>query len=153
MEKVKRARAERRYFIPPNFSVKALDKHPWELPPLKLDHLQNMTDETGMFQHALFTVPNYSHGYSTDDNARALLISILLDELGSSESLGLASRYLAFLGFAFNAQTKRFRNFMDYQRNWLEDSGSDDSHGRALWALGFVLNSFNTPALHSMAGL
>ncbi|MCW9097727.1 MAG: glycosyltransferase, partial [Ignavibacteriaceae bacterium] len=152
MESFKRARVERRHYIPPNLSVKALDKHPWELPLIKLDHLHNMTDDTGMFQHALFTVPNYSHGYTTDDNARALLVSILLDEMGSSESLGLASRYLAFLRFAFNDQTKRFRNFMDYQRNWLENSGSDDSHGRALLALGTVLNHSNIPSLNSMAG-
>ena len=71
------------------------------------------------------------------------LVSILLDELGSSENLGLASRYLAFLGFAFNTQTKRFRNFMDYQRNWLEDTGSDDSHGRALLALRNCIKSFS----------
>ena len=152
MESFKRARVERRHYIPPNFSVKALDKHPWELPPIKLDHLQNMTDDTGMFQHALFTVPNYSHGYTTDDNARALLVSILLDELGSSDNLGLASRYLAFLGFAFNTKTKRFRNFMDYQRNWLEDIGSDDSHGRAILALGTVLSHSHSPAFNSMAG-
>ena len=107
--------------------------HPGELPPLKLDHLHNMTDETGMFQHALFTVPNYAHGYTTDDNARALLVSVLLDELGNNEGLKLSSRYLAFLGYAFNTKTKHFRNFMDYQRNWLEEKGSDDSHGRALW--------------------
>jgi glycosyltransferase involved in cell wall biosynthesis len=152
MESFKRARAERRHYIPPGFIAKALDKFPGELPPLKLDHLQNMTDETGMFQHALFTVPNYSHGYTTDDNARALLVSILLDELGIIESLGMATRYLAFLGFAFNDQTKRFRNFMDYQRNWMENSGSDDSNGRALLALGTVLNHSNAPALNSMAG-
>lgn len=152
MESFKRARAERRHYVPPNFSVKALDKHPWELPLIKLDHLKKMTDDTGMFQHALFTVPNYSHGYTTDDNARALLVSILLNELGNPESLGLASRYLAFLGFAFNTQTKRFRNFMDYQRNWLEDSGSDDSHGRAILALGTVLSHSHLPAFNSMAG-
>lgn len=152
MESFERARAERRYYIPVGNSSKALDIYPGELPPLKLDHLQNMTDETGILQHALFTVPNYSHGYTTDDNARALLVSILLDELGSNKSYRLASRYLAFLGFAFNNQTKRFRNFMDFQRNWLEDSGSDDSHGRALFALGTVLNHSNTPALNGMAG-
>ncbi len=152
MESFERARTERRHYIPAGFIANALDKYPVELPPLKLDHLEHLTDYTGIFQHALFTVPNYSHGYTTDDNARALLVSILLDELGSSKSLGLASRYLAFLGYAFNNQTKRFRNFMDYQRNWLEDSGSDDSHGRALWALGTVLNHSNTPALSSMSG-
>lgn len=151
MESFERARAERRHYISPGVTAKALDKYPGELPPLKLNHLQNMTDKTGMLQHALFIVPNYSHGYTTDDNARALLVSILLDELGNIESSGLASRYLAFLGFAFNTQTKRFRNVMDYQRNWLEDNGSDDSHGRALWALGTVLNHSSTHALNSMA--
>ena len=152
MESFERARAERRHYIPPGFIAKALDKYPSELPPLKMDHLRAMTDETGILQHALFTVPNYAHGYTTDDNARALLVSILLDELGNSESVGLASRYLAFLGFAFNAQNKRFRNFMDYQRNWSEDTGSDDSHGRAIWALGAVLSHSTAPSFNSMAG-
>jgi len=153
MESFERARIERHSYIPPGFIAKALDKYPGELPPLKLDHLQNMTDKTGMLQHALFTVPNYSHGYTTDDNARALLVSILLEELGNDKSFVLASRYLAFLGFAFNEQTKRFRNVMDYQRNWLEDDGSDDCQGRSLCALGTVLNHSNTVALCSMAGL
>ncbi|MCW8849027.1 MAG: glycosyltransferase [Melioribacteraceae bacterium] len=152
MESFERARIERRHYIPPGFNSRSLDKYPGELPILMLDHLDNMTDYTGMLQHALFTVPNYSHGYTTDDNARALLVSILFDELGRSESLGLASRYLAFLGYAFNTSTKRFRNFMDYQHNWLEDSGSDDSHGRSLLALGTVLSHSNTPSINSMAG-
>ena len=152
MESFERARAERRHFTPPGFTVKALDKRPGELPPLKLDHLRHMTDETGMLQHAIFTVPNYREGYTTDDNARALMVSALLEELGSGEAFELASRYLAFIWYAFNAETGRFRNFMDYQRHWLEDGGSDDSHGRALWALGTVLGRSNTPALQSMAG-
>ena len=152
MECFERARAERRHYIQPGFIAKALDKYPSELPPLKMDHLKAMTDETGILQHALFTVPNYSHGYTTDDNARALLVSILLDELGNSESVGLASRYLAFLGYAFNVQNKRFRNVMDYQRKWLEDAGSDDSHGRAILALGAVLSHSTTPSFNSMAG-
>jgi len=152
MESFKRARAERRHYIPPGFIAKALDKYPGELPPLKLDHLNHLTDYTGILQHSLFTVPNYSHGYTTDDNARALLVKILLDKLGSHQRLGFASRYLSFLGFAFNDQTKRFRNFMDYQHNWLEENGSDDSQGRSLWALGTVLNHSNALALKGMAG-
>src|SRR6266581_3765143 len=147
-----RARAERRHFSPGEFAVKPLDKRPGDLPPLKLDHLHNMTDATGMLQHALFTVPNYSEGYTTDDNARALMVGALLEALGHSEAKDLASRYLAFISYAFNPETGRFRNFMDYQRNWLEASGSDDSHGRALWALGTVLGRSNTAALQSMAG-
>ena len=152
MESFERARAERRHFTSPGFTAKALDKRPGDLPPLKLDHLRHMTDETGMLQHAIFTVPNYWEGYAIDDNARALMVSALLEELGSGEALELASRYLAFVWYAFNAETGRFRNFMDYQRHWLEENGSDDSHGRALWALGTVLGRSNTPALHSMAG-
>ena len=70
-ETFERARTDRRHFSSPGFTVKALDKHPGELPPLKLDHLRNMTDETGILQHAIFTVPNYHEGYSTDDNARS----------------------------------------------------------------------------------
>src|SRR5512135_1617850 len=152
MESFDRARAERRHFIPPGFAAKALNQRSGELPPLKLDHLRHMTDETGMLQHAIFTVPNYREGYTTDDNARALMVSALLEALGNGEVLALASRYLAFIWYAFNTDTGRFRNFMDYQRHWMEDGGSDDSHGRALWALGTVLGRSNAPDLQSMAG-
>lgn len=147
-----RARAEHRHFAAAEFAVKPLDRRPGELPPLQLDHLHHLTDSTGILQHAIFTIPDYREGYTTDDNARALLVSALLEELGNREAVGLATRYLAFLAFAFNPETKRFRNFMDYQHNWLEDRGSDDSHGRALWSLGTVLGHSNTPTLHSMAG-
>ena len=152
MESFNRARAERRNFITPGFKVKVLDNQLAELPPLKLDHLRRMTDETGMLQHALFTVPNYREGYTTDDNARALMVSALLEAVGSSEAIELTSRYLAFVWYAFNTETKRFRNFMDYTRHWKEEGGSDDSHGRALWALGTLLGRSNTPTLYSMAG-
>jgi glycosyltransferase involved in cell wall biosynthesis len=152
LESFARARAEKRNFMPSVFTVKPLDKRPAELPPLKLDHLRHMTDDTGMLQHALFTLPNYREGYTVDDNARALMVSVLADELGHSEGAEIVSRYLAFICYAFNGETKRFRNFMDYQRNWLEASGSDDSHGRTLWALGTLLGRSNTPGLQSMAG-
>jgi glycosyltransferase involved in cell wall biosynthesis len=152
MESFERARAERRNFTHPGFAVKPLDKRPGELPPLKLDHLRHMTDETGILQHANFTIPNYREGYTIDDNARALMVSALLEALGNEESLELASRYLAFIWYAFDAEMGRFRNFMDYQRHWLEVVGSDDSHGRTLWALGTVLGRSNTPAMQSMAG-
>jgi hypothetical protein len=147
-----RARSERRNFAPPNFTAKALDKSSGELPPLKLDHLQHMTDETGMLQHAVFTVPNYREGYTTDDNARALMVSALLEEAGSGMAFELASRYLAFVWYAFNTGTGRFRNVMDYQRCWREDSISDDSHGRTLWSLGTVLGRATSSTLHNMAG-
>ncbi len=153
METFERARVERRHFTPSIFSVKPLDKRPGELPPLKLDHLHRMTDDTGILQHAVFTIPKYEEGYTIDDNARALIVAIMLEELGSAEAAKLSSRYLAFVWYGFNRETGRFRNFMDYQRRWLEESGSDDSHGRTLWALGTVLGRSSTPALQRMAGL
>ncbi len=152
MQSFERARAEHHLVAAADFAVKPLDKRAGELPPLKLDHLRHLTDETGILQHAIFTIPNYREGYTTDDNARALMVSVLLEELGNKDATELATRYLAFTWYAFNAETKRFRNFMDYQRNWLEESGSDDSHGRALWALGTILGRSNTPTLQSMAG-
>jgi hypothetical protein len=152
MQSFERARSEHRNFAQADFAVKPLDKRAWELPPLKLDHLHHLTDDTGILQHAVFTIPNYQEGYATDDNARALMVSVLLDELGNTEATELATRYLAFTWYAFNTETRRFRNFMDYQRHWLEASGSDDSHGRALWALGAILGRSNMPTLQNMAG-
>ena len=152
MESFERARAERRHFTQHGLAVKPLDKRPVELPPLKLDHLRRLTDDTGMLQHAIFTVPNYHEGYTIDDNARGLLVSTLLEEVANSAALELSTRYLAFVWHAYNAETGRFRNFMGYQRNWLEESGSEDSHGRTLLALGTVLGRSHTPALQSMAG-
>lgn len=152
MKSFERARTEHRHFAQAEFAVKPLDKRAAELPPLKLDHLHHLTDETGILQHAIFTIPNYREGYTTDDNARALIVSALLEESGIEEASQLETRYLAFLWYAFNEGTKRFRNFMDYRRKWLEETGSDDSHGRAVWALGTVLGFSITPTLHNMAG-
>jgi glycosyltransferase involved in cell wall biosynthesis len=112
----------------------------YDLPPLHLDHVVRMTDGTGMFQHAIYTVPDFAHGYCTDDNARAFLLCNLVDEMGghpSAERLHpLSSTYLAFLHAALNRDRGRFRNFMSFDRKWLEEVGSEDSHGRAMWALG-----------------
>ncbi len=151
MQSFERARIEHRRTAQRIFSFRTLGNRPGELPPLKLDHLHRMTDDTGILQHATFIIPNYSEGYTTDDNARALIVSILLESLGHPEALELASRYLAFLGYAFNLQNGFFRNFMNYQRQWLEERGSDDGHGRALWSLGTVLGRSNNPALRRMA--
>jgi glycosyltransferase involved in cell wall biosynthesis len=151
MGSFERARFERRRIQRSGFHVRSLHQRPGELPILKLDHLRRMTDETGILQHAIFTVPNYHEGYTTDDNARALMVSILLEELGNTEGLELASRYLAFVWYAFNPESGRFRNMLDYNRRWKEDLGSDDSHGRALWALGTVLGRSNAQAFQSMA--
>jgi glycosyltransferase involved in cell wall biosynthesis len=154
MESFERARAERRNFVTSRFAVKPLDKRPGELPVLKLDHLHHMTDGTGILQHARFTIPNYHEGYSIDDNARALIVSTHLAELelANGESLTLSTRYLAFIAYAFNHDTNRFRNFMDFQRHWLEEHGSEDSHGRTLWSLGTVIGRSSTPGLTNIAG-
>ena len=137
-----------------------LEEQAEPVPALKLDHLERLTDETGMFQHAVFSVPNYNEGYTTDDNARALIVSVQLEEVKSlamdqrllSRIQELGNRYLAFLWHAFNPEQKRFRNFMSYDRRWLEEVGSEDSHGRALWALGTVIARSKREGLQGMAG-
>lgn len=126
------------------------------LSALNTNHLFAMTDDTGMLQHAIFSVPNTREGYTTDDNARALIVSTRLDESLAYESReeypNLSRRYLAFLWLAFHADTGRFRNFLGYDRKWLEDVGSEDSHGRALWALGTVLGHSQNAGLRGAAG-
>ena len=124
------------------------------LPVINLDHLLRLTDDTGMLQHALFTVPNLAEGYTTDDNARGLIVAVLLEQLGTLPTVdtgGLATKYLAFVNFAFDRKTGRFRNFLSYKRNWL-GVGSEDSHGRALWALGTVLGRSTDAGLRGAAG-
>ncbi len=140
VESFQHARADRRVLPRTAFSAWTLGSRPYDLPPLRLDHIVRMSDGTGIFQHAIFNVPDFHHGYCIDDNARAFILCNLLEELGANaphESLdGLATRYLAFLAAALNPETGRFRNFMSHARHWLEEAGSEDSHGRALWALG-----------------
>ncbi len=122
--------------------IKTLDEQPGQLPELKLDHLFRMSDSTGIFQHASFTVPNFSEGYCTDDNARALVLALMLQKLGhGSQALGAhAATYAAFLNHAFDRRTNRFRNFMSFDRHWLEEVGSEDCQGHALWALGLCVS-------------
>jgi glycosyltransferase involved in cell wall biosynthesis len=143
MESFERARASLSVRPRQAFAARTLDNRPYELPPLKLDHLFRMTDNTGIFQHAIFNVPNFAEGYCTDDNARAFILTLLLEETTSlatqSEFERLASIYLAFLWHAFDQETCRFRNFMNHERRWLEREGSEDSHARALWAAGTAL--------------
>ncbi len=125
-----------------------------ELPPFNLSHLNRMTDDVGILQHAIGTVPNYSEGYTTDDNARGLIFAVMMEELGK-ENLrqinGLASRCLAFLWHAFNNKNGHFRNFMGYDRRWLEEKGSPDSHARALWGLATVLGRSRQEGLRRAA--
>ncbi len=115
-----------------------LSQREQRLPQINLKHLFSMTDDTGILQHAKFTVPDRSHGYCVDDNARALIVAIRAHNLNRTDTslADLSAVYLSFLDDAFNPDTGRFRNFMSYGRKWLEEVGSEDSHGRALWALG-----------------
>jgi len=137
------------------FSAQNTEKVLDRLPAVKLDHLHRMTDHTGIIEHAVFVVPNYPEGYTTDDNARALIVAILLEEFAGTTptvTLDLASRYLAFLWLAFDPTTKRFRNCLSYERQWQEAEGSEDSHGRALWGLGTVLGRTKDAGLRGAAG-
>lgn len=125
---------------------------PEELPAIDLRHLARLTDGTGLFQHAFCGVPDLAHGYCTDDNARALIAATLHAALyGYDESRVPLCRYLAFLAYAFDAKARRFRNFMTYDRRWIEEEGSDDSHGRALWALGLVVRHAPNPGVLELA--
>lgn len=137
-----------------SLATKTLDQRPRELPALKLTHLSRMTDSTGVFQHATFSVPNFSEGYCTDDNARAFILAVLLSELGEdSEQTGcLATTSAAFLHHAFDNATKRFHNHLSFERRWLDAEGSEDCQGRALWALGMGVGRSPSQGEQMMAG-
>ena len=122
------------------------------VPELKTDHVRAMTDDVGMLQHSRYTVPDRNHGYCTDDNARALIFALQAYRLTQApELLQMATTYLSFLQHAYNPANGRFRNFMSYDRRWQEEVGSDDSHGRALWSLGFAVADAPTVGLRAAA--
>jgi glycosyltransferase involved in cell wall biosynthesis len=149
------ARAEHATRLRASVRAKTLAVRPAELPELNLEHIATMTDDTGILQHAAFTVPACEHGYCIDDNARALLLMAIIEEAGTEDRSvvrGLASRYLAFVSHAFNPERRRFRNFMSYSRRFTEEQGSEDSHGRAMWALGTVLGRSQDPGRRGLAG-
>lgn len=110
------------------------------LPPIDLAQIRRLTDCTGILQHARYTVPDRTHGYCIDDNARALMLCVMLqNEMENKEELHrLASIYLSFIDYAYNPVNGKFRNFMSYERDWKEEEGSEDSMGRTLWALGYT---------------
>lgn len=124
-----------------------------ELPSLKLNHLLSLTDDTGILQHAKYAIANRDHGYCTDDNARALIFALQAKQIFQATDIEsahlntLGNRYLSFLLHAFNEENGRFRNFMGFARDWKELEGSEDSHGRALWALGTTV-SLTSDNLH-----
>ena len=128
------------------------------LPELSLAHLTALTDGTGILQHAHFSIPRFDEGYCVDDNARALLLVTALEPEPRDAGTGLerldalGSTYLAFVNHAFNPALGRFRNFMAYSRTWLESQGSEDSHGRTLWALGVTAARSRDPGRQALAG-
>ena len=108
-------------------------------------HIFRMTDDTGMFQHARYSIPNLTEGYCTDDNARALIMAVMLyEKLQKPAYLALVYRYLGFVLYAQN-ESGGFRNFMTYNRQFTEREGSEDCFGRCLWALGYTLASSSMP--------
>ena len=103
------------------------------LPALTLDHVAAFTDGTGTLQHATVAVPNSFEGYTTDDNARALHLAVLAGE--DPHAPAIARRTLSFLNYALNSDIKRFRNFMSYDRRWLDEDGGENAQARAVRAL------------------
>jgi hypothetical protein len=115
---------------------------------LPLDAIERMTDGVGMLQHSVFSVPNRDHGYCIDDNARALMVAVRRDD---ERSARLAPIFAAFLQHGWNPDLRRFRNFMAYDRRWLESKGSEDSNGRTLWALGMAAARSPSPGIRDWA--
>src|SRR3989454_5326167 len=155
LQSFERARTDHADRMRTVFQAKTLAERPAELPEIDLEHVRLMSDGTGVLQHAAFSVPRYDDGYCLDDNARALLLLALIEDAGTEDGKGvraLAARYLAFVSHAFNQERGRFRNFMSYSREWLEEYGSEDSHGRALWALGTVVGRSSDPGKQSLGG-
>ena len=127
--------------------VNALEPRSPAPPEMQIGHFLSMCDDVGLFQHAVHSVPDRAHGYCVDDNARALLLACALNGPGEQPlSEVLTSRFAAFVQHAWNPDTGQFRNFMGFNRTWLEDRGSEDSHGRTLWALGEAARRDASPA-------
>lgn len=123
-----------------------------DLPEPNLTYLEQMSDDTGLYQHAVGCIPDRAHGYCVDDNARALLLACHLSQHAGQRLPDLmVSRYAAFIQHAWNPDTQHFRNFMGFSRQWLEPRGSQDSHGRTLWALGVAAGSDPHPARREWA--
>ena len=123
------------------------------IPEVRIGHFLSLCDNTGMLQHAVHSVADRAHGYCVDDNARALLLSsALASPVKRNCFLEIdTTRFAAFVQHAWNPDTRRFRNFMSYDRRWLEPSGSEDSHGRTLWALAECARSDTDPSRRAWA--
>jgi glycosyltransferase involved in cell wall biosynthesis len=112
---------------------------PLVLPPFSLLHIKHLTDDTGIIQHAKFGIPNLKEGYCLDDNARALLMALMAyRQKKDILALDLAPIYLSYIHYMQN-KDGTFRNFLSFSRNFLDEMGSEDSFGRTIWALGYLL--------------
>jgi glycosyltransferase involved in cell wall biosynthesis len=153
MNSFQRARQTRLDKAVKPLAILTLEERHWELPRLRVDHLLQMTDSTGLLQHARYTLPNFADGYCTDDNARALLFAMLLEEMGldTPDTRQATTRYAAFLNAAFDPECRWFRNFLSFDRRWLEEAGSDDCFGRAVCALGACVGRSKQRSLQSWA--
>ncbi|MBI2842444.1 MAG: glycosyltransferase [Armatimonadetes bacterium] len=110
-----------------------------DYPPIVLEHLENLTDHTGVIQHAIFSIPNRRTGYTTDDNARALIVALQeYDRTRDRRYLRMVTTYLSFLHYA-QTPGRRFHNFMSFDQIFLDDESSEDCFGRVLWACGEAL--------------
>lgn len=105
----------------------------------RLEGVERMSDSTGMLQHSIYSIPDRDHGYCVDDNARALILMHMLDGPLVTRADDLARVYASFVQHAWNGEKGRFRNFMDFNRQWLEEAGSEDSFGRSLWSIGVTV--------------
>ena len=154
MQSFERARIEGAVLSRKSFATKTLDEAPRQLPDFKLDHLLRMSDSTGIFQHAIFSVPNFTEGHCTDDNARAFILAVMLESLKEEPERmrSLATSCAAFLQHAFDPKTRRFHNHLSFDRKWLDEQGSEDCQARALWSLGFCAARSPHRCFQDMAG-
>lgn len=133
--------------------MKTLEEDNFNLPEVKITHLKKLTDNTGILQHSKYSIPNFADGYCLDDNARALILTVLLESTPhyNDDIKNLQETYASFINFSFDKKENFFRNLLSYERKWVEYRGSEDSNGRAIWALGTVINKSKNQQLQNWA--
>ena len=133
--------------------IKTLDEENFNLPKIKIDYVKKLTDQTGIIQHSKYSIPNFHDGYCLDDNARALILTVLFEGTSfyDDDAKNLQEIYASFINYSFDEKLKLFRNLLSYNKNWIEKIGSEDSNGRAIWALGTVINRSKNQQLQNWA--
>jgi glycosyltransferase involved in cell wall biosynthesis len=110
------------------------------LPKFSLAHVLRLTDDTGIVQHAKYGIPNLKEGYCLDDNARALIMALMAYQRNkSNDAFRLLPIYLSYIHY-MQTDDGNFRNFLSFNRQYLDEVGSEDSFGRTIWALGYLIN-------------